>query len=54
MTDEQRIKSLEQALMAAISSLQELSNGWPVSELHEPVALTVDRANRLLPEGWDR
>jgi hypothetical protein len=49
----QRIKDLEAALTAACASLKDASAGWPESEMHEPVNMTLQRCDRLIP-GWDQ
>lgn len=48
----QRIKDLEAALTAACASLKDCSAGFPESDLHEPVNMTLQRCDRLIP-GWD-
>lgn len=40
----------QQAIAALLASFVDLLNGWPVRELHEPPALTVQRALKCLPE----
>ena len=44
---------LAEALVAAGASLKDLAEGLPQSELHEPVQMTVDRIDKLIP-GWDQ
>lgn len=53
-TDEMalRIKELEEALTSCAASLRDLANDWPQRELHEPVQMSLDRVERLIP-GWD-
>lgn len=48
----QRIKDLEAALTACATSLRDLHNDWPERELHEPIQMSLDRVERLIP-GWD-
>lgn len=43
-------EQLQDALRRAITSLRDLSNHWPQSELHEPVKVTIERATKLVPD----
>lgn len=36
------------ALQAALASLTDLANDWPVMELHEPISETIERARAVL------
>lgn len=48
----QRVRDLEAALTECAASLRDLHNDWPERELHEPIQMSLDRVEHLIP-GWD-